>query len=966
MMTVSQSDRRDQSLKLRPRLVPRRVVATGVVTTDGGRAFWLRGQAPRDVCLWLCQQANRVGSTLASWDLYRLAEEDCWIAIANAETELASEALGNRGISLYRPIAGLEVWIPISAALQPASSSLSSLWSDSTSLRAGHRLVWLPHRTPVILEPRNRVDVCEWIQTPSLQLDSWAPPSEAPPLVRRIASLRIERPATLREFVDDRDDPEASKLDWKEILSDEPSGVSTKLRQWMLKKADSWAEKHSTSSGRESSSRGAQSTSGKSMDRLMKSLMSSSIASQRKKAMEKWFKLAASDPARATRMALPLTGGSTGFRGVALPGAKLLERMMTFDSLGKGSGSGGALDLWGLDPSMSHRLIETYREMAQDAMASGAYKRAAYIYAELIGDYLSAAGSLAAGRHFHLAALMYRDKLYNRKRAAQCFASAGMIEDAISLHQSGNHFLDIADLYHQMGDAANEVKWIEREVERCMENHQIVTASDLISDRLNDQDRAADLLRTQWPGGQQVVPCGQKLLELWTYEHEKIIQWLEAANIQVNDESPSHMVMSMAEILNSAMAPNQHPLVRSIAHDSIAVLMANHHGRLSKKSVQRLANLVRNRAPQDRVLRRNVHSFQRSLGPELTRDQDQDASVDRSRPSSIRCVGRYQLPQATYLDALSVNGEILLLAVSDDQLLASRWTVSDSVAHSSPSSSKLRVVTRKSKVWADTRLTVDRGEDLHSLSAEIVPINSDRSSRSFAIRKRSTSEAEKPVSIDRCVLYGESEPAVPWRFEDAIPKALNAASSVINHPEFGWVGLLQRETGYEFARVSVDGTLRTRMVPELLEQSDCASLLALAEHVVATAGRHVVFGVQKPSRQREIEVDGPVVRLAGSSPKTRKRIAVCHQNGLDLLWPTVEGIDQSHIERDQLFMDAVWLAGGRLFAISESHVHKYLVNGQKIIAVGTKRLAEKPLRILATGSDGCCVVYTQGTVEQFA
>ncbi|MEM6691377.1 MAG: hypothetical protein AAF664_18260 [Planctomycetota bacterium] len=961
-MTEEQTSLKANHLKLYPRLVPRDPVADKVLG-----AVWLRGRTPDELMHWLCQQASHGEMTLADWNVFQLVDEGQWIVIRNDDIEGGVTAKGTRELGLYRPIDRLNLWVPVSAKLEPNVKSLSSLWSEAANGCDGHHSVWLPHRDPIALEPDDRIDLLSWMKRPSIRSESWSAPNEVQPLVRRIASLRIERTVELREFVDDRDDPNTGKTDWKDILADEPGGLGSTIRQWMLKKADNWSEKQSRKTVQNTSSAAGSSSGPNAMDRLMKSLMSSSLASQRNKAMEKWFKMAESDPTRAIRMALPMTGGSTGFRGIALPGAKLMDRMMSFGSIGMGQGSGGPTDFWDLESSMSYRLIEKYREMAQNAIAAGAYKRAAYIYAELVGDYSSAADALAAGRHFHLAALMYRDRLNNRKRAAECFASAGMIEDAIALHQAGNHFLDIADLYQRIGDTVNENLWIEREVERRVENHQLVMASELIIDRLNDCDRAEQLLSSQWPGGRQVVPCAQRLLVIWKDKHQKVIHWLRSAMMDIDETSPTHVINMISEILHAGMDRRQHPEVQAFSHDSVAVLMATHHDRLSKRSVHRLASLVRMRDAQDGVLSRNVFAFQRSLGSEAVTTRSKKAIVDRSQSKSLHMLGRYQLPQATYQDAWSEDGDVLLLSVNGDKFLVNRWALDRVQFHAPLMDAETKIVKTHAKSWTSSRIYTDHLAMYSGLTAEIIPFRDGKSSRGFAIRWLAVDESQSLISIDQCVLDPELSRGVPWRIEDAIPSALRFASAVVHHAVSGWIGLFERETGYELATVASDGTLRVRLIPQLREASEMALLLVLEDQVVVAASDIVVVGVLKASRQREVELGGVVNRLAASPPRTRKRLAVCHEDGLDLLWPTIDSIDHLRVETGVPFNDAVWSAGGRLFALSGSHLHKYMVNGQRLVAAGAIELqGGDPIRLLATDSQACCVIHRSGLVERFA
>ena len=124
---------------------------------------------------------------------------------------------------------------------------------------------------------------------------------------------------------------------------------------------------------------------------------------------------AAHASARATlRFALPL--GANAPRGIAPPSNRLTARDTDFSlsSLGRPS----AMDAWFVEERLRKDLIARYHEVATRELSLGRYRRAAYIYAELLGDLTAAANALRRGRYYREAAVLYRDRLHSPTMAA--------------------------------------------------------------------------------------------------------------------------------------------------------------------------------------------------------------------------------------------------------------------------------------------------------------------------------------------------------------------------------------------------------------------------------------------------------------------------------------------------------------------------------------------------------------------
>ena len=86
------------------------------------------------------------------------------------------------------------------------------------------------------------------------------------------------------------------------------------------------------------------------------------------------------------------------------------------------------------------QLRAKYMELAGREMRLGRYRRAAYIYAHLLGDLTNAAAALIAGKHWREAAVLYRDRLKRPEMAAKCLEQGGLWAEAIEFYEQLERF----------------------------------------------------------------------------------------------------------------------------------------------------------------------------------------------------------------------------------------------------------------------------------------------------------------------------------------------------------------------------------------------------------------------------------------------------------------------------------------------------------------------------------------------
>ena len=212
------------------------------------------------------------------------------------------------------------------------------------------------------------------------------------------------------------------------------------------------------------------------------------------------------------KYALPI-GGAAG-RGVARPGDQLTRRDVSFSLSGLFRGS-GPVDEWHLNYDLQRRLNEEYRRIARREADLGRYRRAAYVYAHLLGDDSAAAEVLKEGRHFQEAAVLYERKIKNPREAASCYEQAGSIEKAVELYRGLKDYVAAGDLLQRVGRTGEANAEYEAAVRHAtVEQSNDLRAAELLETKLHDKVRAANLLESTWPHRPQATACAEKLFEL--------------------------------------------------------------------------------------------------------------------------------------------------------------------------------------------------------------------------------------------------------------------------------------------------------------------------------------------------------------------------------------------------------------------------------------------------------------------
>lgn len=323
------------------------------------------------------------------------------------------------------------------------------------------------------------------------------------------------------------------------------------------------------------------------------------------KELNRLLHLLENDPETGLRHAIAMN--AFAHRGISPPGARLHSRPPNFN-LGK-LGSGAA-NFWNISPDLQEVLRRRYREMADREMQLGRHRRAAYIYAELLGDLISAASALKQGRLFREAALLYEEHLQNPREAARCLADGGLLTEALERYEKLGDWLEVANLHEKMENKPAAHAAIRRVVDDCLSREDRLSASKLVEERLQLPDEAIEILLGAWPSSQQAGISVNALLQLYGRlgRHERALGRIAVFSREL---IPPGLVQPLLSALTEATRNYPDERMRHRSADCCRVLGARELKRAGLKSDEaaRIIGHLVQLAPEDRLLLRDGNRY---------------------------------------------------------------------------------------------------------------------------------------------------------------------------------------------------------------------------------------------------------------------------------------------------------------------------------------------------------------------
>lgn len=580
------------------------------------------------------------------------------------------------------------------------------------------------------------------------------------------------------------------------------------------------------------------------------SQISSGLEAARLKELHRLQNLLNTNPDEGLRHAIPLR--SLGTRGRAPPGSRLTPHNVNF-SLGGLGGGGRAADTWDVPPDVLQALRQRYREAANRELRLGRYRRAAYIFAELLGDFAAAASALEQGRHYREAAVLYRDHLKQPRKAAECLEHGGLLTEAVALYEELQMFEKAGDLYAQLEQPDEAARCYRAQVSALLARAHTLAAAQLLETKLRAPDEALTALTAAWPDSDAAGVCLRAAFQLLgrLVRHDDATRRLAEFR---RDPAPPGRAATLTQVLADVATSYPEQTVRTLGADAARVTAGRHladaHAGTGDRELA--ARAVARLAPEDRLLARDAERFlakprpRPSLPKPTTR-----AAYD---PVVVR---QFHLPETVEWRAAAADGEgfYALGTVSKGlAILRGLWDGRTQMKFAKltepvPDEPRwaLQPVPGQSRVTFTPVVRVDMPYPFPATN--VFPTRAEAGSPAWLV-------AQGPLAI------GHSEDGVTW---------------VLRWPADAQVVLQSHrsDTGY---------LLGSHLLGHDTLPDSWPQIVARAGHVFVTWGQAVL----RPKPNTGLVPDPmprPVRRLAISSPHTRLRVAVGLEEGGMLLWP---------------------------------------------------------------------------------
>ncbi len=381
------------------------------------------------------------------------------------------------------------------------------------------------------------------------------------------------------------------------------------------------------------------------------------------------------NPDTGLQYAIPLEGAP--HRGLSEPGTRLPSRNVEFSSSG---GATSRADIWELEESTRRRLREMYLTLAHREMALGRFRRAAYIYSELLGDPAAAANALTQGRHFREAAILYEERLHDPLQAARCLAEGGLLREALIRYERLGRLPDAAELYQKLGEPENAAKLWRQVVQEHLDSGNLVGAARLLESRLNQPEEALAALEGGWPHSPQSLRCLDAqcaLLDRLGRPRDllEILGRLQSRNW------PEEKWTGLLSVISSLVRQASDTELRARGEDWLRVESARRLSdpKLAVQEVSQIVECLRIPTESDPLLARDLTRFSQKRSAALLRAQVRaEAPVRRTQPSGrFRCIRSFRLSEdVRWIRIQSEGSHFYALGINSARLVVVRgiWT----------------------------------------------------------------------------------------------------------------------------------------------------------------------------------------------------------------------------------------------------------------------------------------------------
>jgi tetratricopeptide (TPR) repeat protein len=467
------------------------------------------------------------------------------------------------------------LFIPVDAELVPAL-----LDDEAEGLTKDRGLVFLPDGRVVAFDPNATVDLSQLLLAPPRTQRTWQPFPEHEGLAERLDAIVVELPGEAIGPAEPNPDAADSLLDAgnADIGVEPPRPEDAGAASTMLGRAALGAGRSAMALGRALGLPGLARAGAEWVRRALELAprLGESVFGSQQAALRALLKeFLEGDPERALRHALPLeepgsTRGAVPDTGANLPTHNLrysLDDLLVRNDRGQAR-------LWVSEPNVMAELARAYRRAAEQALARGDHRRAAFIFGKLLRDYRTAAGALLRGSLYRDAAAIFLARLGDTRAAALALESAGDIDRAVELYRRSGDHVAAGDLLRRVGDDHAAITEYQLAAERLAASSAgPLAAGELLLAKMGRTDLALGYFQSGWelrPQG-NAVPCAIRLAKIFVDEGQldRLNALLDEADAffepEGHDQSAGHFYDEVVQLAESPRMGAAHEDLRDRA-----------------------------------------------------------------------------------------------------------------------------------------------------------------------------------------------------------------------------------------------------------------------------------------------------------------------------------------------------------------------------------------------------------------
>ena len=251
-----------------------------------------------------------------------------------------------------------------------------------------------------------------------------------------------------------------------------------------------------------------------------------------------------------------------------------------------------------------------YRELANREIALGRHRRAAYILAELLGDWNAAASTLRDGGYYREAAVIYDERLHRSLDAAECLKRGGLVDEAIVIYERLKMYETIGDLYTSIQRTEDAERAYRLAVEEKRAAGDPLGAARLLEDKLHVPEEAWQEIADGWPHSPQAEKCLSEAFAWTRRHHDPERAERHVRHIAGIARTPDEIVQVVTQTAELATVDPE-PAVRAVAAATTLGLTSPRLPLAAEPELRALTAAVRRLASEDRLLSHDCDRYAR-------------------------------------------------------------------------------------------------------------------------------------------------------------------------------------------------------------------------------------------------------------------------------------------------------------------------------------------------------------------